>query len=103
MAKLAFSCVGARPSGMRGGFIAIADNQDAVYWNPAGLIQLKKPILAMTFTLTGKDQMGYRQYLFFAKPKIGFSYISRLRLTDDLEEWYTLSLATAIKRMGTCY
>lgn len=32
--------VGARPMGMGGAFAAVADDSTAVYWNPAGLVQL---------------------------------------------------------------
>ncbi len=32
--------VGARPMGMGGAFVAVADDPTAVYWNPAGLVQL---------------------------------------------------------------
>lgn len=34
--------VGARPLGMGGGYIAIADDLNAIYWNPGGLAQLKQ-------------------------------------------------------------
>jgi len=90
------ACVGARPLGMGGGFIAIADDENAVYWNPAGLSKLKGSKLASTFTLTGKDQMSYRNFISYVKPNMGFSYISRLRPWNDLEEWYTLSLSQTL-------
>lgn len=35
-------CVGARPMGMGGAFIAVSDDINAVYWNPAGLSQLER-------------------------------------------------------------
>lgn len=98
IAPSSLSCVGARPLGMGGGFIAIADNEDAVYWNPAGLSQITKPKYGLTFTLTGKDQMGYRNYISFVKPNLGLSYISRLRMNNDLEEWYTLSLSRSLNQ-----
>lgn len=34
--------VGARALGMGGAFVAISDDATAVYWNPAGLVQLQK-------------------------------------------------------------
>ncbi len=56
VAVLAFACpllaqtpdlnlggAGARAIGMGGAFVSIADDATAVYWNPAGLAQLKKP------------------------------------------------------------
>lgn len=33
--------IGARPIGIGGAFVAVADTADAPYWNPAGLYQLK--------------------------------------------------------------
>jgi len=87
------ACVGARPLGMGGGFISIANDENATYWNPAGLSRLKAPKFAVTFTLTNKDQMGYRSFISYVKPNLGLSYISRLRSNNDLEEWYTLSIS----------
>src|SRR5512143_3591146 len=40
---------GARAAAMGGAFVGLADDYTAVFWNPAGLAQLKKP----TFGLTG--------------------------------------------------
>lgn len=34
--------IGARPLGMGGAFVAVADTPDALYWNPAGVGQLSK-------------------------------------------------------------
>jgi hypothetical protein len=37
--------VGARAMGLSGAFVAVADDASAVYWNPAGLVQLDRPEL----------------------------------------------------------
>lgn len=37
--------VGARAMGLSGAFVAVADDASAVYWNPAGLVQLEQPQL----------------------------------------------------------
>src|SRR5579862_6685071 len=37
--------VGARAMGLSGAFAAVADDASAVYWNPAGLVQLDRPEL----------------------------------------------------------
>ncbi len=37
--------VGARAMGLGGAFVAVADDASAVYWNPAGLVQLDRPEL----------------------------------------------------------
>ncbi len=34
--------IGARAIGLGGAFVSVADDASAVYWNPAGLTQLKK-------------------------------------------------------------
>lgn len=41
-ARAAFNDIitGARPQGMGGAFVAVADDSNALYWNPAGLTQL---------------------------------------------------------------
>lgn len=92
------ACVGARPLGMGGAFIAVADGVEAVYWNPAGLTQVMEEVVHYTITLTPQDQMGYRSFWGINKnlgrTSMGFSYISRLRTWDVLEEWYVLSAAT---------
>src|SRR5260221_1052123 len=41
--KGGFSGVGARPLGMGGAFSTIADSGDAVFYNPAGLVQVLRP------------------------------------------------------------
>jgi long-subunit fatty acid transport protein len=43
---------GARAMGMGGSFISIADDATAASWNPAGLIQLRKPEVAVVFSAT---------------------------------------------------
>jgi long-subunit fatty acid transport protein len=43
---------GARAMGMGGSFISIADDATAASWNPAGLIQLRKPEIAVVFSAT---------------------------------------------------
>lgn len=42
--------VSGRPAGMGEAFCAVADNANAVYWNPAGLVQLKGKELSATHT-----------------------------------------------------
>ncbi len=37
-----------RVVGLGGAFVALADDGDAIYWNPAGLSQLVRPILTLT-------------------------------------------------------
>ena len=48
---------GARALGLGGSFIAVADDATAASWNPAGLIQLRKPEVALVLsqTVRGED------------------------------------------------
>ena len=95
-------CVGSRPLGMGGAFISLADSVEAVYWNPAGLTQIDGEYIHFTLTINNKDQMGYRSFFAFNKSfnniSAGFSYITRLRSWNVLEEWYVVSLARKINR-----
>ena len=40
--------VGARPVSMGEAFVAISDDSNALFWNPAGLVQVQKPEVNMT-------------------------------------------------------
>ncbi|MBA2132435.1 PorV/PorQ family protein [Capillibacterium thermochitinicola] len=57
------ACVGARPLAMGGAFIGVADDINAVYWNPAGLVQLKEPEFTWTRTLNNRDTINYDDFL----------------------------------------
>ncbi len=52
--------VGARPMGMGGAFVAVADDPTAVYWNPAGLAQLS----AGQITTMYANKFGIQGYNF---------------------------------------
>ncbi|MCC6442883.1 MAG: hypothetical protein IT210_05425 [Armatimonadetes bacterium] len=45
----AWADVGVRALGMGGAFVSVADDASAVYWNPAGLVQLKGQELSYTY------------------------------------------------------
>ncbi len=52
---------GARAAAMGGAFVGLADDYTAVFWNPAGLAQLKKPTFGLTGTFlvpTSKYALG---------------------------------------------
>lgn len=68
-----YACVGARSMGMGGAFTAIADDINAVYWNPAGLQQLKGCELTYTFEPDRFDDGDFKSaYPHFAA--FGFKY-----------------------------
>ena len=49
---------GARPMGMAGAFVGLADDRNAVMWNPAGLLQLKGPGVSFMWA----KQLGFIPY-----------------------------------------
>lgn len=70
-----FDGVGARPLGMGGSFVAIADDATAAYWNPAGLGQISGGLSAM---YADRFNTGLR-YQFLNMVSGGFG-VSLLRL-----------------------
>lgn len=46
---------GARALGMGGAFVAIADNSDGIYYNPAGIAQIKKKEVSFTYSSLYQD------------------------------------------------
>ena len=62
--------VGARPLGMGGAFVAIANDLTAGYWNPAGLVQIKgRGVAGMHAETFG--QLLNHDYLSYSKPLAG--------------------------------
>jgi hypothetical protein len=71
--------VGARPLGMGRAFTGVADDVDAVYWNPAGLSNFRSNQL--TFQYSPLPVAGSYQYMAYAQPvntrgSIGLSIIN---------------------------
>jgi hypothetical protein len=72
------ACVGARPMGMGGAFTAISDDINAIYWNPAGLSELKKTEFIYThepdkgWFYNWKKEKRYRGYISSYPHFIGF-------------------------------
>jgi hypothetical protein len=68
------TCLGARPSGMGNAFSAIADDVNAILWNPAGLTLLNNKEASFTYTDIGTifDVSGagsmYDGFLGYAQP-----------------------------------
>jgi hypothetical protein len=61
----AHACVGARPYGMGGSFVAVADDINAGYWNPAGLAGQTKTVFTSTIVDDSKNgvyKMAYPYY-----------------------------------------
>lgn len=102
-APYSYACVGARPMSMGGAFIAVSDDANATYWNPAGLTQLNAPEFTYTPTLHNRDQFNYDDFVSFAAPlrvkgqnwgNLGLSYIASGYKDPAFElkdSWYWLS------------
>ena len=93
--------VGARPLGMGGAFVSVADNADAGYWNPAGLSGVTSHEITTMQTKLSTDvdhyYVSYATKLF--KGTIGISWIqislgniSRTTTTDAFNEVITTSI-----------
>jgi hypothetical protein len=72
------ACWGGRPLAMGGAFTGVADNVDAVYWNPAGLAQLQTFSINSTSVSNWHDS-NYDIYFAAAGPVkhggFGFAYV----------------------------
>jgi len=64
---------GARPSGMGGAFVAVADDINAIYWNPAGLSQSKNIQITATHLIWFEDITN--EYLGLSVPLEGGSAV----------------------------
>jgi hypothetical protein len=68
--------IGARPIGMGESFVALVDNADAPYWNPAGLVFLKSNVCTFMFDLARSG--ARRKAIVSGEPLQGkwFTYLS---------------------------
>jgi len=57
--------VGARPTAMGGAFVAVADDANAIYWNPAGLARLEGSVVSFNYSTWPADvSMATGAYVF---------------------------------------
>jgi hypothetical protein len=113
-----YACVGARPMAMGGAFIAVADDINTTYWNPAGLTFVldwedERSELTYTALLNRRDELRYNDFASFVTPfhlgewaegGFGFSYVNTRNLLregawgklDWTERWYWISLGTEL-------
>ena len=94
--------VGARPMGMGGAFTAIANDSNAIFWNPAGMVQVPKMELSgfLAPMLNGKQYYfaGAFTLPFIEQTAMGFS-IESLSFNNEnpsSENIYTFSFATPL-------
>ncbi len=97
--------VGARPLGMGDAFVAIAQGNDTINWNPAGLIQVPRMSVNGFFgpLLNGKEDYFAGSFVMpsFEDTAIGFGIVSLYHNTGDpqtdaYENDYELSFATPL-------
>lgn len=104
--------LGARPQGMGGAFVAMADDVNAVYWNPAGLTQIKTieaAFMHVTPFNIGDVSINFSSLAFpiCQVSAIGISWIRQgakleegrgqiYKKSDMTEDTFTLSLARKI-------
>lgn len=66
-----FACVGARALSMGGAFTGCADDESAVYWNPAGLVFIESRGVSYTPTLNNRDRINYDDFISYTVPDTG--------------------------------
>ena len=87
---LAEACYGVRSMGMGGAFIAVADDVNTVYWNPAGLSDVREPQIGWQRAVKSRDVMNYIDIYEFVTPLkkgwsgLGLSYVND-RETDYID------------------
>ncbi len=113
-----YACVGARPMGMGGAFIAVADDVNTTYWNPAGLTFVLdwkegRSELAYSALLYRREELKYSDFVIFVSPlylgelaEMGFgvSYVNTRNLLakgpwgelDWTDRWLWLSFGTEL-------
>ena len=97
--KKAEACSSAIPIGRGGTNIAVADGASAVYWNPAGLIQLEGPELDVTVSPDNR----YKAFLCYAQPldektAVGINLTYRkIEFTDNASNTYWIKFSGSRK------
>ena len=72
--------VGARALGMGSSFASIADDATAVYWNPAGLVQIPKRAFATMYS----DSFGAAQGGFLSKGLVEYNFVSYVQQIEGI-------------------
>ncbi|KAF0133856.1 MAG: hypothetical protein FD145_1066 [Candidatus Saganbacteria bacterium] len=87
-----FACWGARPMGMGGSFVAVADDCNVAYWNRAGAAQLdnwKDGEKQIMFTSVIFDQVGF----FNRRGRVGNPYYDSFSFAQKLNRYSGWTLA----------
>ncbi len=73
-AAFKFEGVGGRPLGMGGAFVGLADDINTLYYNPAGLSEIRERV--ETYMYSQKLEVLKYHYVGIAQKNIGFSFLS---------------------------
>ena len=95
--------VGARPLSLGGAFVAIADDANAIYWNPAGLTRMQGIHLLGTRAWLFDVPDFHVDYLAFKAPDLGFISLGFGWLNaalKDIQSENTLTLSMARGGLG---
>ena len=66
---------GARPLGVGGAFVAVADDENVIFYNPAGLSLINNKIINFSMGRNKSNNKNWKKYnISFANRKIGFNF-----------------------------
>jgi hypothetical protein len=84
-AKGGVSGIGARPMGMGGAFVSIADSGDAIFYNPAGLVQVLRPEISGmgSVLLNGEEDLFDIAYVQPFGDQMAWAIATQQLLTTD--------------------
>ena len=68
----ALAFVGVRALGMGGAYTAVADDAAAVFWNPAGLMQVKEPSVGTVLAFHRDAADSYESFVSYLEPDSGY-------------------------------
>ncbi|MCD6422917.1 MAG: hypothetical protein J7L42_02205 [Elusimicrobia bacterium] len=68
--------IGARPLAMGGAFVAVSNDSNASYWNPAGLSKIPHPQLNFMYSLYSEFSQLNLNFLGYSQKNIGFSWVN---------------------------
>jgi hypothetical protein len=83
-------------------FVAVADDVNATYWNPAGLVQLEDPQFTYMGNMNAREYINYQDYLAYAAPvgdnsAFAISFIKIMPIANLLtQKWYWVSYAAKV-------
>jgi len=68
--------LGVRPLSMGGAFVAVSDDSNASYWNPAGLTRISYPQISFMHSVYSQFSDLNLNFLGYSQKNVGFSWVS---------------------------